>query len=314
MTGLDDEGRALVALGQALQKAHYTFVTVSPETHRRVLERGAKRREFEARTVRDVFGWSKPFDETVLTPEMLDCLRQAAAVEPAGNLLRSRVRFSTLDNLLFVHSAFPTSGEDAVFFGPDTYRFCSLLRRAAPRAQQVVDIGCGSGAGGIVLARSRPVRVVLADVNEQALRFARVNAALAGLRPEIVQSDVLQSVSGQFDLVVANPPYMQDAATRAYRHGGGQYGEALSVRIVREALPRVANGGTLIVYTGTAVVNGVDTFEMAVRPTLASSARASHVHYEEIDPDVFGEELESSAYAEADRIAAVGLTVRVSGE
>jgi len=313
-TELDPEVRALVALGEALRGAGYRFVTVTPQTHRRVFERAARRREFEARSLRDVFGWSMPFEPALLPPEMLTCLQNAAAVEPAGSLLRSRVRFSTLGDALFVHSAFPTGEPDAVFFGPDTYRFCAQLRRIAPPARRIADVGCGSGAGAIVLSSRRPERVVSCDVNARALRFARVNHVLAGVRGELVSSDVLQNVRGEFDLIVSNPPYMQDPAARTYRHGGGDYGEALSVRIVRECLPRLAPGGVLIVYTGSAIVDGADTFETSVRAALAAFPRADRAVYEELDPDVFGEELDSPAYANVERIAAVSLTVRVSAE
>ena len=41
---------------------------------------------------------------------------------------KSRVRLATIDDLLFVHSAFPTDPPDAVFFGPDTYRFVRFVR------------------------------------------------------------------------------------------------------------------------------------------------------------------------------------------
>ena len=310
----DAEVRHLVAVGEALRRTGYRFVTVTPQTHRRVVEREARRRASEAQSLRDVFGWNMPFDPALLDPEMLDNLRRAGAVEATGSVLRSRVRFSTLGDALFVHSGFPTSEEDAVFFGPDTYRFCALLARSAPPARRVADLGCGTGAGGLVLAARRPERLVLGDINARALRFTRVNQALAGARAETLHSDLLQNVQGDFDLIVANPPYMQDASARTYRHGGGDYGEALSTRIVREALPRLAPGGVLILYTGAAVVDGTDTFEASVRPVLASFARVSRVTYEELDPDVFGEELETPAYANVERIAAVSLTVRVSGE
>ncbi|HKP56489.1 MAG TPA: class I SAM-dependent methyltransferase [Polyangiales bacterium] len=310
----DDRSRALVALGHALRRCGYAFVTVTPRTHRRVLERAARRGELEARSLRDVFGWSMPFAPALLPPELLDCLRRADAVEPAGDLLRSRVRVSTLGEAMFVHSAFPTADENAVFFGPDTYRFCALLQRVAASASRIVDIGCGTGAGGIVSARGGYERLVLSDVNPYALQLTRVNAALAGIQAEVVQSDLLQGVSGKFDLIVANPPYMHDPAARTYRHGGGDYGEALSVRIVREALPRLARGGTLVVYTGSAIVNGTDTFERSVQPALAAVVGDCVTTYSELDPDVFGEELDEPAYARVDRIAAVALTVRVSAK
>src|SRR5690606_1800990 len=132
---------------------------------------------------------------------------------------------------------------DAVFFGPDTYRFCAFVAREAPHARFVVDVGCGSGAGGIVAARaSGAQKLVLADVNPRALCLSEVNATLAGQGAALVESDVLSHVSGAPDLVVANPPFMRDPSRRAYRDGGGSYGEALSVRIAREALARLAPG------------------------------------------------------------------------
>jgi release factor glutamine methyltransferase len=47
-------------------------------------------------------------------------------------------RFSTLNNLLLAHSPYPTTDADAVFFGPDTYRFCKLISDTIKKA---VDIG-----------------------------------------------------------------------------------------------------------------------------------------------------------------------------
>ncbi|HEX4351601.1 MAG TPA: hypothetical protein VHZ95_01780, partial [Polyangiales bacterium] len=88
------------------------------------------------------------------------------------------------------------------------------------------------------------------------------------------------------------------------------HGEALSVRIVRESLQRLTSGGTLIVYTGAAIIDGVDQFQRAIEPLLREPSFA--VTYESIDPDVFGDELAQPAYAEVERIAAVGLKVCVS--
>jgi release factor glutamine methyltransferase len=302
---------ALVSLGVALRRVGYEFVTVTPETHQRVHDRAARTLATEARTLRDVFGWNSPFARAVLPDDMFALLQAADALDTLDGGFRSRVRFSTLQGRLFVHSAFPTVETDAVFFGPDTYRFCSLLARwtAGQRYRRAVDLGCGSGAGGIVLAECAHA-LVLADINTRALAYAEVNTALAGISASIVRSDLLRDLDGEFDLIVANPPYMRDASARTYRDGGGEHGEALSVRIVREGLSRLGPQGTLIVYTGAAVVNGVDRFYHAVEPCLRG--RALQVRYEELDPDVFGDELERPGYADVERIAAVGLKVCVS--
>ena len=288
----------LARLGQALAEAGYAFVTPTPETHRRVLARGG-----EARTLRDVFGWSRPFARGALPQRLFDLLEEAGAVESAGPLLRSRVRFSSLGPLLLAHSAYPTTAADAVFLGPDTYRFASFVQsRAPPRIDALADVGCGTGAGGLLLA-SRAGSVQLLDVNPSALRFARANCELNGIPAVVEQSDVLSGAAGALDLIIANPPYLADPLRRAYRDGGGDLGTGLSLRIVREALERLRPGGRLLLYTGTAVVEGEHLLQQWLAPLLEGVPH----EYFELDPDVFGEELENPPYAAADRIAVVGL-------
>jgi methylase of polypeptide subunit release factors len=160
--------------------------------------------------------------------------------------------------------------------------------------------------GGIVAA-PHAAEVVLADVNARALWFAQVNAVLNATEVTVVSSDVLAAIDGPIDLVIANPPYMRDPAGRVYRDGGGSHGEALAVRIAREALDRLEPDGALILYTGSAIVDGRDVFLDAVTPVLRAAGRP--FHYEELDPDVFGEELDRASYANVERIAVVGLHV-----
>jgi release factor glutamine methyltransferase len=298
---------ALVEVGRWLRERDYQFVTVTPETHRRV---NARAGAALATTLRDVFGWSRSFEEALLPAEILAALRRAEAVVKRDGRLAATVRFSTLAGGIYVHSAYPTRDEGAVFFGPDTYRFCELLAREVGRALRVVDVGCGSGAGGLMLA-SRAREIVLADINPQATRFARVNAELAGAaaRVEVVQGDLFAPVTRAFDLAIANPPYLVDAEQRTYRDGGGDLGTGLAVRIVREALERLSPGGRLILYTGAPIVDGEDRVRAAIEPLLA--ARGARWTYAELDPDVFGEELDTPAYAGVDRIAAVALVASV---
>jgi len=299
----------MLKLGRYLQAERYEFVTITPCSHARVLGR-----ERTGRTSRDVLGWNLPFPMNAIPPRLADLLEAADLLQIEGGLHRSRVRFSTLDGLLFAHSAYPTHDGDAVFFGPDTYRFAALLRRSVGEASRVVDIGCGSGAGGLVLA-GRGRSIVLGDINPQALAFARLNAALANVDAEVVESDVLAGVRGDCDLIIANPPYLSDDAKRTYRDGQGAYGTALAVRIVRDGIDRLrrgARGGRLILYSGAAIVDGEDQLLARLRPLLTNS-QIIRSKYEEIDPDVFGEELDGSGYQEVERIAAVSLVVDVRG-
>lgn len=310
---LDLRSLALLELGRTLRRDGYAFVTVTPETHRRIDERAAQAGESEARTLRDVFGWNRPFQRSLLPRRMLELLSVSGELEALdGGLLRSKIRFSTAEGQLFVHSAYPTVQHDAVFFGPDTYRFCSLVQRWAPQVvRYAVDVCGGAGAGGLALGR-RAKRIAIADINLKALTFAAINAALAGVPLEVVESDLLDAIDEEPDLIIANPPYMRDVRGRAYRDGGGAHGEALSVQIVRDALSKLAPGGELILYTGAAIVGGRDVLRDQLAPLLLTRS-ADVVHdftYEELDPDVFGEELSLPSYTGVERIAVVGLHVR----
>jgi len=175
-----------------------------------------------------------------------------------------------------------------------------------------LDVGAGTGAGGLYAARihrHRSPRILLSDVNERALQFSAVNAALNKVtNVSFVNSDLYAEIDGSFDLIISNPPYLVDARTRTYRHGGGEFGSGLSLRILQEGVPRLSRGGLLVLYTGTAIVRGVDPFRDAVLGLL--QADSVSLTYEEIDPDVFGEELEVSPYDRADRIAVVAVVVR----
>jgi methylase of polypeptide subunit release factors len=195
-----------------------------------------------------------------------------------------------------------------VFFGPDSYRFVRALLHVVERANKVVDLGCGTGVGGIVLARSREIRghLLLTDVNERALELSAVNAELNAVPAHVRHSDLMSEVEGDVDLVIANPPYLADPEGRLYRDGGSNLGAELAVRIVREVGARLAaGGGRLVMYSGAPFVEGEDQLLRALTPVLRDThARFS---YAELDPDIFGSELDQPGYERVERIAAVVL-------
>lgn len=324
----------LALLLSELAASNYSFITPTPLTHQRVLAHRASTEKLPnlavkssqpTSTLRDIFGWNLRFEAAAIRHDLLTLMEGAGILRSHGDLFSSTVRVSSLDDDLFVHSAYPTTQDNAVFFGPDTYRFARFVQQgmaqmhrlhAGARRQYVdtalrlLDVGCGTGAGGMVAARSLkklgiPCNVVMNDINPLALHYTAVNSAFAGIPITLAQGDALSAVAGAFDLIISNPPYLEDASARAYRHGGPRLGRALSVRIAAEALARLAPGGKLLLYTGVAMVDGMDPFIAEMLPLLDQAD--CNWTYEEIDPDVFGEELEQPVYAHVDRIAAVGL-------
>lgn len=304
-------GAARAALLEALKARGYAFVTPTPATHARVLARDPQRM---AASLEDMLGWSRAFRPGSIDAEIETLLREAGALVPAEGGLKSRLRVSSLGGDLYLHGAYPTTERDAVFFGPDSYRFARLVSQELARAPlghpaHLVDIGAGAGVGAIAAAKSLVLaRAMLTDINPAALALARVNADSAGVKVQCLHGPGLAGHAGSIDIALANPPFLIDRKGRSYRDGGGMRGSALSVEMAAEALPRLAPGGRLILYTGSAIADGRD--DLAAALDALAAKHDCRLAYDEIDPDIFGEELEREAYREVDRIAAVAAIFR----
>jgi hypothetical protein len=305
---LSDPGdSARLELLRRLSDAGYQFTTPAPATYRRVLLR---RGRVKAKNLADVFGWSLPFAPELLDGELLRLMDEGEMLIRRGPQLASRFRVASLEGLLFLHSAYPTKQAHSVFFGPDSYRFVHFIRSEMPDLRpgsHLLDIGAGSGVGGIFAETLAPEsRVVLADVNTEALRLARVNAAFARVAAELREGDGLDGDGDGFELIVANPPYVGGTSGPVYRAGGGDMGAEVSLRWARAAMSKLAPGGRLLLYTGSAIVRGSDPLRVAL--AQAADSGGCTFSYRELDPDVFPGLLARPSYWAAERIAAVGAT------
>lgn len=302
--------QALADILEYLNARQYGFVCPTPGTHRLVRQRNDAS---DDDLLRDVFGWTRAFAPGDLDPALLAMLRRADVLEEADGSLKLKIRVSTLDRRLYIHSA-PTSSRDAVFLGPDSYRFARFLSSQLSRGEpflEALDIGTGAGVGALTLAAAcREARVTASDINAEALRLCRINAAHNRVPVVLRQCSGLPPEPSRFDVIVANPPYVAGPLKRTYRDGGGPLGAGLALDWVTAGLARLSPGGRFLLYTGSAIVRGEDRIRNELERLAASAGCA--LAYEEIDPDVFGETLRQQAYAEVERIAAVGAVLTAS--
>ncbi|WP_440977837.1 methyltransferase [Sphingomonas pseudosanguinis] len=309
--GSAKQREGLLHLLQLLEAHHYTFVTPTPATHARVLvNRGAR----PATDLRDILGWSLPFSPSVLDAELRAALAAAEIlVQRDDGLLQATLRVSRVEGTLFLHSAYPTTATESVFLGPDSYRFAKLIiGRMDTGARHILDYGAGAGVGGIVAARvARGSHLTLADINPRALFLASINAEHAGVAHSVERVSAPKELTDCFDQIVTHPPFMIDADRRAYRDGGNLYGGQLSLDWTLQALALLKPKGRLILHTGASVVDGQDVLRAALAEHLP--ATGFEIDYSELDPDIFGDELEKPTYVDVERIAAVGLVVRRVG-
>jgi release factor glutamine methyltransferase len=177
---------------------------------------------------------------------------------------------------------------------PDTETVVELaleMLRAAPHpahAPRIADIGTGSGAILLALLSELPDAFgVGTDISEDALQTAHRNAVDLGLadRAGFVACDYAAALSGPFDLIVSNPPYIRSAeiaglATEVRDHDpraaldGGADGLDAYRALIPQAARLLAPGGVLVVEAGQGQSGDIQGLMAARGLTLPAPAKA----------------------------------------
>ena len=72
----------------------------------------------------------------------------------------------------------------------------------------ILDIGTGSGAIAITLAKHLNSNVLATDISEKALEIAQKNAKRNNVKISFKQSNLFHHIKGKFDIIISNPPYI----------------------------------------------------------------------------------------------------------
>lgn len=81
--------------------------------------------------------------------------------------------------------------------------------RRNPQWKRLIDIGTGPGTLGLALKQQVPrLQLTLTDVSSKALALARENANELGVAAQLIESDLWEKVTGLYDVIVSNPPYI----------------------------------------------------------------------------------------------------------
>ena len=141
------------------------------------------------------------YDDEVQIPDLESIVAELAAARPVQYVL-GEAEFCDLDF---------TVSEGVLIPRPETEELVEWVASGAKRGARILDVGTGSGAIAVALAKKvEGAEVVAVDISEKALQIAAENVARHSANVTLVKADALGDMShlGQFDIIVSNPPYI----------------------------------------------------------------------------------------------------------
>ena len=201
-------------------------------------------------------------DELVRTQLQAGLTSAGLLLEVAG-VVYGAARLVPHDELLIASDH--AGAHDYADHVPGVHRPSVALAHLTVRGEgeRALDVGTGNGIQAILLA-AHAERVVATDVNARALAYAAFNSQLNGVRNvETHHGSFFEPVEGEeFDLVVANPPYVVSPESAYLFRDAGMRGDAVSEHVVRATPTSLAPGG----FASVLIAWALDRDDPAKRP------------------------------------------------
>ncbi len=120
------------------------------------------------------------------------------------------------------------------------------IKSATPKAPRILDLCAGSGCIGVAVAKAIPeAHITFAELEPTHLPTIQKNLDINGIEPErshILQSDLFMNVSGTFDFILSNPPYIDatldrtEPSVRNFEPAVALYGGEAGFEIIEQIL------------------------------------------------------------------------------
>jgi release factor glutamine methyltransferase len=125
-----------------------------------------------------------------------------------------------------------------------------VLSKMALQEKEVLDVGTGSGILALYCAM-RGAHVTATDIDEKALHHTAQAAQDLQVSLHVALSDIFSNVTGHFDLIIFNPPYLPSATTKDRTVDGGKRGEMVAAKFLDGLTDHLRKDGSALLLLGT---------------------------------------------------------------
>lgn len=196
-------------------------------------------------------------DTEVKTAELFSSfLKRRINFEPVAYITNEKEFF---EDTFFVDSRVLIPRPESEFI---VEKAAALLKNS--EKAEVLDICCGSGCIGLSIKRASGCRLTLSDISQDALEVAEINVNRlfpGSTEISFVQSDLFSGISGKFDLITANPPYLSESDMKNFvvkelefepqnAFFGGKTGFEITEEILESVHNFLKSGGYFITELG----------------------------------------------------------------
>lgn len=149
------------------------------------------------------------------------------------------------------------------------------------RGMKVLEMGCGTGLISCHAA-SDGAELTAADINPRAAECTRRNLERNGLRAAVVLTDLFSDISGRFDRVLFNPPYLavEEEGDLERAWAGGRTGVEVLARFLDGVRDRLLPGGKVLLLLSSEME--ADALENTLAPFPRQRLGTRRVFFEEL--------------------------------
>ena len=197
----------------------------------------ARRLNERQRLLCEMFLYNHTLPAELVKSKLSNFFDTAVQLSGSDKEIRIPFRIVPLFDEFLIADTLDSGQPDYVFLHNDSIRMARYLRsRDGLSSKIVADIGTGSDILAFASRASGAARVIGVDINDRAVKFARLNTRLNAANNIEIRSGSIELVLDEAEVIVSNPPYMQ--GRNAIALNGGSNGLDLPLKFIRQASER----------------------------------------------------------------------------